>query len=146
MFMKALVVYDSTYGNTRKIAEAVAAELGRGAKAICISDVRDADLSGLDLLVAGSPVLGWSPSEKTRSFLVNLKPGQLKGVKAAAFDTRMRIIIHGDAAKKMAAFLQKAGAEMVGEPAGFIVEGREGPLAKDALAKARDWAASLNKN
>jgi hypothetical protein len=67
----------------------------------------------------------------------------LKGVKATAFDTRVRIFFHGDAAKKIAESLRQVGAEIVTETCGFIVEGREGPLANDAIAKAKEWAASI---
>jgi flavodoxin len=141
--MKALVVYDSIYGNTKKIAETIAAELGKGVKTVPVSDFNNQDLAGIDLLVVGSPILGFRPSEKTGKFLSCLRAGQLKDVKATAFDTRVRIFFHGDAAKKIAESLKKAGAEIIAEPCGFIVEGREGPLANDAVAKAKEWAASI---
>jgi flavodoxin len=141
--MKALVIYDSIYGNTKKIAETVASELGKGVKTVTVSDFSKKDLTGLDLLVVGSPILAFRPSEKTGKFLAGLSVGQLKGIKATAFDTRVRIFFHGDAAKKITESLKNAGAEIVAEPCGFIVEGREGPLANDAVAKAKEWAASI---
>lgn len=141
--MKALVVYDSVYGNTKLVAEEIAAKLGKGVRFLCADEVKEKDLNGLDLLVVGSPILGWRPSEKTAAFLSSLKPGQLKGVMVAAFDTRIRLFIHGDAARKIAAALQKAGGSLVGIPAGFIVEGTQGPLACDALQKAAQWAGTL---
>jgi flavodoxin len=141
--MKALVIYDSIYGNTKKIAETVAAELGKGVITVTVSDFSTKDLSGIDLLVVGSPILAFRPSEKTGKFLAGLRTGQLKGVKATAFDTRVRIFFHGDAAKKIAESLRQVGAEIVAEPCGFIVEGREGPLANDAIAKAKEWATSI---
>jgi flavodoxin len=141
--MKALVVIDSVYGNTRKIAETVATALGKGARVVSVNDIKEKDLAGLDLLVVGSPILGWNPSEKTKAFLNSLKPGQLRGVKVAVFDTRIRLFIHGDATKKIAAVLQKAGGSLVGKPTGFIVESREGPLASDALVKAQEWTSTL---
>ena len=141
--MKALVVYDSVYGNTKKIAETVAAELGKGVKVISVSDFNNKDLTGINVLVVGSPILAFRPSEKTSKFLASLSAGQLKGVKATAFDTRVRIFFHGDAANKIAKGLQLAGAEIVAEPCGFIVEGREGPLAIDAVEKAKEWAGSI---
>ncbi len=142
--MKALVVYDSVYGNTKLVAEEVATELGKGARSLSVAEAKEKDLAALDLLVVGSPILGWRPSEKTTAFLTSLKAGQLKGVKVAAFDTRIRLFIHGDAARKIAAALQKAGGNLVGEPAGFIVEGTQGPLACDALQKAKVWASTLH--
>ena len=141
--MKALVIYDSVYGNTKRVAEVVAAELGKNAKMVSASDFKDKDLAAADLLVVGSPIVGWSPTEKMGRFLKALNSGQLKGVKAAAFDTRMRIFFHGDAAKKIAEALNLAGAEIIAEPIGFSVEGREGPLAKDALGKAKEWAGLI---
>jgi flavodoxin len=141
--MKALVIYDSIYGNTKKIAETVASELDKGVKTVTVSDFSKKDLTGIDLLVVGSPILGWKPSEKTGKLLSGLKNRELKGIKAAAFDTRVRLFIHGDAAKKIAKSLRQAGAEIVAEPCGFIVEGSEGPLANDAVAKAKEWAASI---
>ena len=141
--MKTLVVYDSFYGNTKKIAETVAGELGKGVKTISVSEVKSKDLTGIDLLVVGSPILAFRPSEKTGKFLASLSAGQLKGIKATAFDTRVRIFFHGDAAGKIAAGLKQAGAEIVAEPCGFIVEGREGPLANDAVVKAKEWAGTI---
>ncbi len=141
--MKALVVYDSVYGNTKLVAEEIVANLGMGARSVKVSDLKEKDLAGLDLLVVGSPILGWKPSEKTAAFLSSLNSGQLKDVKVAAFDTRIRLFIHGDAASKIAAALQKAGGSLVGEPTGFIVEGTQGPLACDALQKAAQWAETL---
>lgn len=141
--MRALVVYDSVYGNTKLVAEEIANNLGKGVRFLCVDEVKEKDLAGLDLLVVGSPILGWRPSEKTTAFLSSLKPSQLKGMKVAAFDTRMRIFFHGDAARKIAAALQKAGGSLVGEPTGFIVEGRKGPLDCDALKNAAKWAGTL---
>jgi flavodoxin len=141
--MKALVVYDSVYGNTKKIAEAIAGELGKSIKVISVSTINNKDLAGIDVLVVGSPIIGWSPTRKVKTFLTGLKADQLNGIKATAFDTRMRIFFHGDAANKIVAGLKQAGAEIVAEPCGFIVEGREGPLAKDALEKAKEWAGNI---
>ena len=143
--MKALVVYDSVYGNTKLVAEEVASELGKGVRALSVAEVKEKDLAGLDLLVVGCPntILGWMPSEKTSAFLSNIKPGQLKGMKVAAFDTHVRILHFHNAGRKIAAALQSAGGSLVGEPAGFIMEDMKGPLACDALNKAKDWASTL---
>ncbi len=141
--MKALVIYDTTFGNTQKVAETVAVTLGKGVKVVPVLEVKPADLTGLDLLVVGSPILGWRPSENTGAFLAGLRQGQLKGVKATAFDTRIRLFIHGDAAKKIAAALESAGAQIVAAPMGFIVMGNQGPLKKGELEKAAKWAGDI---
>ena len=141
--MKSLIVYDSVYGNTKTIAETVAKELGSEARVVPVSDFKTGDLKGVNLLVVGSPILGWQPSEKTRTFLAGLKPGQLKGIKAAAFDTRMTIFIHGDAAGKIAAQLAGAGAAVIADAVGFYVTGRQGPLKKGELERAAAWARTV---
>jgi len=135
--MSAIVIYDTNYGNTRKIAEAVADALG--ARAISVSDVQPEDLSGIGLLVVGSPILGWKPSERMLTFLGSLGPGRLNNVQAAAFDTRVKLFIHGDAAGKIAKALAGAGARLVTEPKAFYVKGKEGPLLEGELEKAREW-------
>lgn len=141
--MESLVIYDSNHGNTRKIAETVAEILG--APAVSVSDAGPEHFSGLGLVVVGSPILGWKPSERTQAFLAALKKEQLKGVKAAAFDTRVKLFIHGDAAGKIAKVLADAGAEMISEPQPFYVKGKEGPLFEGEIEKARAWAVEIKR-
>ena len=105
-----------------------------------MTDLSPSDLEGVDLLVAGSPIIGWKPSERMQAFLSTLHEGSLTGVKAAAFDTRVRLFIHGDAARKISRALSGAGAEIVASPLGFIVAGTKGPLVEGELARAARWA------
>ena len=142
--MKSLIVYDTNYGHTRRVAEAVAD--GLGGRAVATAEVRLEELSGLDLLVAGSPIVGWKPTERMLAFLAELGRDRLKGVKAAAFDTRVKLFIHGDAAGKINRALEAAGAEIIEPPGFFYVKGKEGPLLEGELEKARAWAATLKTN
>ncbi len=139
--MNSLVIFDSSFGNTKIIAEAIAKEFD--AKAVSVSDFDMSEIEGIDLLVVGSPINGWRPSQKMAKFLSELAEGQLKGMKAAAFDTRVNLFFHGDAAKKIARFLQKAGAQIIAEPEGFFVKGKEGPLLDGQIEKAIDWAKTI---
>jgi len=141
--MRGLVLYDTLFGNTRVIAEAIAGELGVPVKSV--TEVQSSDLSGLDALVVGSPINGWRPSERMGQFLFSLRPDQLHGLSVATFDTRMNVFFHGDAAKKIAAGLERAGANPVGEPRWFLVKGKEGPLAEGELEKAKTWGRDLRK-
>ena len=126
--MKALVIFDTNFGNTKIIAETIARELGSDTKAISVSNFDIKELEGIDLLVVGSPIIGWRPSEKMGKFLASLSKGQLKGIKAATFDTRVKIFFHGDAARKISQKLKEAGAEIIVNPQAFLVQGKEGPL------------------
>lgn len=138
--MTTLVVYDTTYGNTKTIAQAIAQNLGSGASSVSVSEFNPDMLSGVELLVIGAPIIAWRPSGEMKNFLSELRPGQLSKIKAACFDTRIKARFSGDAAHKMAKALKKAGADLIVEPEAFIVIGKEGPLAEGEEERARKWA------
>ncbi len=94
-------------------------------------------------MVVGSPIIGWKPTVRMQQFLAGLRPGQLNGIKATTFDTRVKLFIHGDAAKEMAKRLQELGAELVAEPMPFYVQGKEGPLFEGEVEKAKAWGKTL---
>lgn len=139
--MKSLIIYDSFFGNTKLIAQTIGKELGEETRIVHVSEFQESMLQGLDLLVIGSPILGWKPSENTQKFLNSLP--ELNGLKICTFDTRMNIIIHGDATKKMSERLVSLGGNMVVTPQSFCVSGKEGPLAKGELEKAKELGKKL---
>ncbi len=141
--MKALVIFDSIFGNTKKIAETISNELGKDSKVLSVSDFNSKDLEGTNLIVVGSPIIGWKPSEKMGQFLSDLSEGQLKGIKAAVFDTRIKSFMSGDALKKISKELIRAGAEISVKPQAFFVKGKEGPLFEGEVNKAIEWAKSI---
>jgi flavodoxin len=156
--MKHLVVYDSQYGNTKKIAEAIAGKLAETSSgyAVSVQDVQAGDLAGLSLLVVGSPTQQLSATSAIKGWLDILPPDVLHGVRAAAFDTRFTqekideikvlsffVSIFGYGAKPIAKRLVKKGAEMIAEPIGFYVADTEGPLLDQELERAAIWAGQL---
>jgi flavodoxin len=141
--MKAFVVYDSAYGNTKTIAEAVASGLGSKAAAVPVDLFDAGSVRSGDLLVVGSPINGWRPTPKITQALADLASRGLSGVRAAAFDTRLKLFIHGDAARKMSRALKDAGASIVAGPMAFYVKGSEGPLRKGEVERAAAWAETL---
>jgi flavodoxin len=155
--MNALVVYDSYFGNTEKIARAVGTALGLADKDIVkVADVKPGQVNGLDLLIVGSPTRAMQASDGTKAFLKGLPSGSLKGIKVAAFDTRavigektpaiLRIMVKlfGYAAEPMAKKLVRKGGIQVLEPAGFFVLESEGPLQDGELERAAAWAKAIN--
>ncbi|MDE1834206.1 MAG: flavodoxin family protein [Candidatus Micrarchaeota archaeon] len=142
--MKALVVFDSNFGNTRLIAENIVKQLGKGTELVSAQGFKNSNLTGVKLLVVGSPINEWNPTEHTKKFLSLLKKGQLKGIKAAAFDTRVRLF-GGNAAKKIAEALQNAGAEIIVAPQGFYVTGEDGPLADGEIDRSSGWVKQIKK-
>ena len=141
--MKALVIFDTNFGHTKLIAEKIADSLGMDAKSLHVSKVGKSDLSGLGLIIVGSPIIGWKPTEKIMSLLEDFSRDQLKGVKAASFDTRVKLFIHGDAAEKISKSLKNAGAEIIVQPQPFYVKGKEGPLFDGEVERAQGWAESI---
>jgi flavodoxin len=141
--MKSLVLYDSVHGNTKTIAETVAKELGGDTAVMSILQFKPEYLVEVKLLVVGSPIIAWQPTMKMMDFLLALKKKQLDGFKAAVFDTRLELFIHGDAAGKIAIELARAGAVIVTPPMGFKVKGKEGPLKNGEVERAAAWARSV---
>jgi flavodoxin len=142
--MEKLIVFDSNFGNTKKIAVCIADRLGSGATAVSVIDFKESDLSGIKLLVVGSPINAWGPTKRIKDFLTQLSPAAMKGIKAAAFDTRVKSFFSGNAAKKIEKVLQNSGASVISTPMGFYVGGNEGPLLDNELKRAEAWAESLS--
>ena len=88
--MKAMIVYDSFFGNTEKIAAAIAEGLGSAPDVTVarVGDVQPAQLQGLALLVVGSPTRAFRPSPARLTLLTGLAEGSLAGTLVAAFDSR----------------------------------------------------------
>ncbi|MGB3904740.1 MAG: flavodoxin domain-containing protein, partial [Anaerolineae bacterium] len=104
--MNALILYDSTFGNTESIARAIADALAeRGTvRLMRVSKAQATDLEGTDLLLLGCPTQRRKPTPAIRAFLASIPRGILGGMRAAAFDTRYRKprLLTGSAARAIA--------------------------------------------
>jgi len=141
--MKTLVVYDSTYGNTEKIAQAIGQAIG--AEVRRVGQVGPSDLKAFDLVIIGSPTMGGRPTEAIQA-LLKAAGATLKGANVAAFDTRLTskwVRIFNYAAPRIAASVKSVGASVVGSPEGFFVLGKEGPLQEGELERAAGWAKKI---
>ncbi len=160
--MKAVVVYESLWGNTAAIARAIAEGIGGEARALSTSEATPDAVKGAELIVAGSPLLGFTLPTETmlegirtnpgtgptppdlsqptmRTWLAGLAPGSGRG---AAFETRIWWS-PGSAAKAIATRLASAGYASADKPARFVVTGKYGPLKDGELERAREWGAQL---
>ena len=152
--MSILIVYDSIFGNTAKVALAMA-EAVSGARAVPVSDAATLDLNGVTLLVVGSPTRGFRPTPAIQEFIDGLGDDMLAGRRASVFDTRLDLeTVHpaplrwvmevgGYAANTLEHLLAEKGCVMTGKPAGFLVSGSEGPLLAGELERARSWMRDL---
>lgn len=141
--MKTLVVCDSNYGNTKLIAVEIAKVIGDDTRVVSVKEFNDADLNDIELLIFGSPINGWRPSEASVKLLKSLNGKIKKGLKFSTFDTRVKLFIHGDAKEKIASMLRDAGAQQIFESQAFYVKGTQGPLLKGEIEKAAKWAEMI---
>ncbi len=154
--MKSLVLYESFFGNTEKIAKAMGTALGLAEQDVMrVSDVNPGQLDGVDLLIVGSPTRAFQACAETKAFLKSIPSGGLRGKKVAAFDTRAEMTdktpgflkfmagIFGYAAEPIARKLVKKGGTQVLDPAGFYVLDSEGPLKDGELERAADWVKGI---
>ena len=157
--LKTVIVFDSVFGNTAKIAQAIGTCVNEGdnAEKIHIGEVTSEKLQGVGLLIVGSPTRQFRPTEAITNFLKTLSKNQLAGINVAAFDTRidletiesgaLRFIVDkgGYAARYIAKELTARGGKLVAPAVGFLVTGEEGPLKDGELERAADWAKHIQE-
>ena len=163
--MSALVVFESIYGNTRLVAGAVARGLSEWIE-VEVLDVGSAPsklMPEVALLVVGAPTHAFGLSRpNTRRDAVTRAPSPVsepktgvrewfdtlehagKGVRAAAFDTRIgRGWFPGSAARAASRRLGALGFKAAIGPESFYVVGGTGPLADGEEERARQWGFEL---
>jgi flavodoxin len=144
--MRALVVYDSKFGNTEQIARVIGTSLAEsGPVEIEPIDKVEGLPPNTDLLVIGGPTHGHGVSAGIKGFFDALEPESLTGIYAAAFDTRLKMpeLLTGAASHGITRRLQSKGAQVVAKPQSFLVAHGEGPLVEGELERARSWAGQL---
>jgi flavodoxin I len=146
--MKALIVYDSVYGNTEKIARAIAGALTPSGevKVLRAGELNPSEFESVDLLVVGSPTQGGRPTPAIKEFLSKIPANALKNVSVTSFDTRFSTRLvrpFGYAAGRIADILKDKGGHLAAPPEGFIVKGKEGSLKEGELERAAGWAKGI---
>lgn len=163
--MRALVVYESMFGNTRDVAEAVADGL-RPHGPVDVVEVGQAPAAiaeDVALLVVGGPTHAFGMSRpRTRADAANRVGGDIvsadRGIRewleevqpgaarhrAAAFDTRVRVpLLPGSAARAALRRLRRRGFDVAGSAMSFYVGGMQGPVRPGELTRAQEWGATL---
>jgi len=160
--MKAIVVYESLWGNTAAIARAIAEGIGPEARALSTAEATSSVVADADLIVAGAPVLGFNlPTEQMRE---NIRTSPSRGPtnpdlshpslrswldalpkkqgRAAAFETRLWWSPAGSTST-IVHKLEGAGYRTVAKAQRFVVKGAYGPLRNGEVERARQWGAEL---
>jgi hypothetical protein len=161
---RALVVYESMFGNSELIARAVAEGVAE-VLPVDLVDVTHAprDLEGYAVLVAGGPTHAFTMSRDTtrreareqgathgcvgeglREWLAAL-PQQGRHPWFASFDTRVtrRRHLPASAARSAARSARRHGLREVASPESFFVEDVDGPLVAGELERARHWGLDV---
>lgn len=169
--MRAVVIYESMFGNTHSIAEAIATGLeAMGSVHVGTTDEIDRDvILESNLVVVGGPThIHGMTSERTRQEAaetaakdpeIDLDEGaeseglrdwfdhlpKVDGKCGAAFDTRASgpIILTGSAAKGVSRRMHKHGFMELLKPESFLVEATAGPLTAGETERARHWGQAL---
>lgn len=157
--MNVLIVVESCFGNTSRVADAVAEGLRSvGATVTVVGAASHPAIDDADLLLAGAPTHNMGlPSASTRR-QARAKGGAVvesgvaewlgtlsgrSGPRTAVFDTVTGTgVFTGSAAKKMEKRLRRLGLDVVARES-FLVGGVEGPLAEGELVRAEQWGTSL---
>ena len=163
--MKALVVYESMFGNTERLARAVADGLTGSGAEVDVRPVAEAGAVGdYDLVVLGAPTHAFSlsrPSTRADAVRQGADPGRVgsSGLREwldrlpesgpaprfAVFDSRADRVRHlpGSAARRTARALRSAHHPVTTRPASFYVRDVAGPLLEGEEDRARDWGRQL---
>lgn len=128
---KAIVIYDTKFGNTEKVARALA--LGMEKEGIMIDcakldKIEIGRLAEYDLLAIGGPTHAFGASKPMKNFLKKLKGINLEHKNAFAFDTKNKYRWAGSAGKNIEIRCKKLGMRIVKPHVSAIVKGMEGPL------------------
>lgn len=158
--MKTLIVYESAWGNTKAVADAVAAGFSSDDPPQVVGVDAAPPLQGLevDLLVIGAPTHAFGMSRVGTREDAHLRGGEMlpmgmrdwigaaenSSLAVAAFDTHIRHPnMPGAASRSAAKKLRRLGCTLVVDPESFYVDGYEGPLLLGELERARSWGSEL---
>jgi menaquinone-dependent protoporphyrinogen IX oxidase len=152
--MKGIVIYDTSYGNTKKIGETIAETLEESeieVELFYVKDVKKLRGADYDFLVLGSPTKFGTMSFTIKRFLGKVKSEEWVNKPFAAFDTENPENIERSkaenkewsAAEKIANKLKDKNMKQLLPVLKAVVFGKEGPLKEGEIERAKDYAREL---
>lgn len=152
--MRTLIAYFSRFGNTKRVAQAIAETLKPAGdiRATSIDQLTASDFAGVDLVVMGSPTHAFSVPEAVRTVLVALPPGILAGKSVAAFDTTVKVwpLRRMRASPKVLRQLCRLGGKPVAQPETFFIRtsstqqpGEVNLLLEGEIGRTQEWANQM---
>lgn len=147
--MKSIVVYDTSYGNTKKVAETITETLKESGIEVDLFDVKDVKkLSGKDygFLVLGSPTKFGTMSFSMKGFLGKVKSEEWMNKPFVAFDTENPENVEkkqGSAGEKIAAKLMEKKMNQLAPVLKALVHEMKGPLLEGEVERTKEYAKGL---
>ena len=147
--MKGLVVFDTSHGNTRTIADTISGTLkdsGIEVDTYYVKDVKKLSVKDYDFLVISSPTKWGTMSFAVKGFLGKLKSEEWMNKPFAAFDTELLDNIEkkeGSAAEKIAEKLTEKQMHQLLPVLKAVVTGMKGPLQEGEIERAKEYAGKL---
>jgi menaquinone-dependent protoporphyrinogen IX oxidase len=147
--MKGIVVFDTSYGNTKAIAQAISETLGESGidvDAFPVKEVKKLSAKENDFLVIGSPTRFGTMSFAMKGFLRKVKSEEWAGKPFAAFDTENPENIdknEGSAAEKIAVNLRDKKMSQLLPVLKAVVHDMKGPLKEGEVERAKEYARRL---
>jgi menaquinone-dependent protoporphyrinogen IX oxidase len=147
--MKGIVVFDTSHGNTKSIAETISETLkesGIAVDAFYVKDVKKLSAKEYDFLVLGSPTKYWTMTLAMRRFLGKVKSKEWVNKPFAAFDTEDPENIEkkrGSAGEKIAEKLIEKQMKQQLSVLKAVVLGWKGPLQEGEVERTKDYAREL---
>ncbi len=156
--MEVYIIYDSYFGNTRKVSEILAGELNRSFS-VSLSKAEDFvhdKLDAADIFIIGSPTRGFTFSARIKQLLGKVSANAFQNKQVTAFDTRVKpedtdsgvykrfAGLFGYAADSLQRRLLRKKGRLLLPARGFAVEGKEGPLKQGEEEQIKLWAAEIS--
>jgi menaquinone-dependent protoporphyrinogen IX oxidase len=147
--MKGIVVFDTSHGNTRTIAETISETLKESGVAVDIfyvKNIKKLNANEYDFLVLGSPTKFWTMSLAMRRFLGKVKNKEWVNKPFAAFDTEDPENLEkkrGSAAEKIAGKLTRKHMKQLLPALKAVVLGWKGPLKEGEIERTKEYARKL---
>jgi flavodoxin len=146
--VKAIILYESKYGNTKRVAETIAEEIRQvGGMKVTPTPLKDADIDDVancDVILLGGPTHFGGPSRSVRKFIDALCKRDVNGKSVAVFDTYLGADFEKGVRKTEEQLRAKApGLRLLTSGLSIRVEGMKGPIVDGELAKCRPFVKHL---
>lgn len=149
--MRTLIIYATKFGNTERVAQAIAQGAGQSGpvRVVPLEAAAAALAERPGLLLIGGPTQRHGMSPELKGFLETLRPESLQNVPVVTFDTRYKgsTLVWGSAASAATKHLENAGGRLVAPAESFFID-RGGPPERQALQageleRAEAWGRTV---